>query len=47
MFELENNRLLEVNLNGRVWSKMGSMIAYRGNIRFQREGMLDHGLATC
>jgi uncharacterized protein (AIM24 family) len=46
IFELESNRLLEINLNGLVWTKMGSMVAYRGNIRFKREGMLDHGLGN-
>lgn len=44
MFELESERLLEINLNGRVWTKMGSMVAYRGQIKFTREGMLEHGL---
>lgn len=43
-FELETDRLLEVNLNGQVWAKAGSMISYEGNIRFEREGMLEHGL---
>ena len=46
LFELESNRMLEINLNGQVWTKMGSMVAYRGNIRFQREGMLDHGIGN-
>ncbi|MBH8591595.1 hypothetical protein I8U27_09175 [Paenactinomyces guangxiensis] len=36
-FELENPRTLEVNLNGQVWAKMGSMIAYNGNIKFKRD----------
>lgn len=45
-FELETDRLLEVNLNGRVWTKMGSMVAYNGQIKFTREGMLEHGLGT-
>jgi uncharacterized protein (AIM24 family) len=44
LFELESERMLEVNLNGRVWTKMGSMVAYTGDIRFTREGMLEHGL---
>ncbi len=44
LFELESERLLEVNLNGRVWTKMGSMVAYRGEVNFSREGMLEHGL---
>jgi uncharacterized protein (AIM24 family) len=44
LFELESARLLEINLNGRVWTKMGSMVAYRGQVRFTREGMLEHGV---
>lgn len=44
-FELENPYLLEVNLNGRVWAKLGSMIGYVGDIKFEREGMLEGGLA--
>ncbi|KYG58408.1 AIM24 family protein [Planococcus maritimus] len=43
-FELETERLLEVNLDGQVWAKAGSMISYEGNIKFEREGMLEHGL---
>jgi len=43
-FELESSRMLEVNLDGRVWMKAGSMIAYRGDIKFTREGILEHGL---
>ena len=44
LFELESPRMLEVNLNGMVWTKMGSMIAYNGAIKFTREGMMEHGL---
>ena len=43
-FELERDRMLEVNLEGMVWSKMGSMVAYRGDIKFTREGVLEHGI---
>ncbi|WP_404457881.1 AIM24 family protein [Sutcliffiella horikoshii] len=43
LFELETERILEVNLNGDIWAKMGSMISYEGAIKFQREGMLEHG----
>lgn len=43
-FELESPYMLEVNLNGMVWTKMGSMIAYVGNIKFVREGILENGL---
>ncbi len=44
LFELESDRLLEVNLDGVVWTKMGAMVAYRGDVRFTREGMLEHGI---
>jgi uncharacterized protein (AIM24 family) len=44
LFEMESERLLEANLNGRLWIKMGAMVAYRGDIRFTREGLLEHGL---
>lgn len=44
VFELENERMLEINLNGAIWTKMGSMIGYRGNIKFTREGILEHGI---
>ncbi len=46
LFELETPRLLEVNLNGRINTKMGSMVAYRGQIKFTREKMLDQGLGN-
>ncbi len=43
-FELETPRMLEVNLAGRVWAKSGAMITYNGQIKFEREGILEHGL---
>ena len=46
LFEMESERLLEVNLNGMIWTKTGSMVAYLGNIRFTREGLLEHGMGT-
>jgi uncharacterized protein (AIM24 family) len=43
-WELENQRILEVKLfNQRLWCKAGSMIAYRGQVQFRREGVLEHG----
>lgn len=45
-FQLESDRMLEVNLNGDVWCKAGSMVAYVGGIKFEREGMLDRGLGN-
>jgi len=46
VFELESSHLLEVKLNGRVWAKAGSMVAYRGNVDFKRQGMMEQGLGT-
>jgi uncharacterized protein (AIM24 family) len=43
-FELESSHMLEVNLDGRVWAKVGAMIGYVGGIRFTREGLLEHGV---
>ncbi|MEH7085803.1 AIM24 family protein [Neobacillus drentensis] len=45
-FELETPRMLEVNLDGQVWAKAGSMVSYQGQMKFVREGMLEHGLGT-
>jgi len=50
VFELESERVLEIHLGGAspdmVWMKMGAMIAYRGAIKFEREGMLEQGLGN-
>jgi len=43
-FELESSHLLEVKLNGRVWSKAGSMVAYQGAVKFIRQGVMEQGL---
>lgn len=43
-FEIENPYVLEINLQGRVWTKMGAMIGYVGGVRFTREGALEHGM---
>ncbi|MEQ1826749.1 MAG: AIM24 family protein [Pirellula sp.] len=45
-FELENDRFLEVNLNGNVWTKTGSMVAYNGQIKFERERILEQGIGN-
>ena len=46
LFELESERMLELNLDGMVWTKMGSMIAYRGDVKFTREGIMEQGLGN-
>lgn len=45
-FELESPHLLEVKLGGRAWAKAGSMVAYRGGVKFTRQGMLEQGLGN-
>ncbi|GGN46806.1 AIM24 family protein [Deinococcus daejeonensis] len=40
VFELESSKMLEVKVNGRVWSKLGAMVAYKGRLDFQRASTL-------
>jgi uncharacterized protein (AIM24 family) len=44
VFELEGAHMLEAHVDGRVWSKLGAMVAYRGNLKFVREGALEGGV---
>ncbi|MGJ8673182.1 AIM24 family protein [Rubritalea sp.] len=46
LFELETPRMLELNLNGRINTKLGSMVSYRGKVKFTREGILDQGVGN-
>lgn len=46
VFELESPRMLELNLNGMIWTKMGSMVSYRGQVKFTREGVLEQGIGN-
>ncbi len=46
VFELESDRMLEVHVKGRIWSKLGAMVAYRGELTFKREGMLEGGIGN-
>jgi uncharacterized protein (AIM24 family) len=45
-FQLENPRMLEVNLDSMVWIKAGAMVAYVGQIKFTREGLLEQGVGS-
>ncbi len=45
-FQLENDRMLEINLDGDIWTKTGSMVAYVGAIKFSREGILERGVGN-
>lgn len=47
LFEHENERMLEINLNGTVWMKTGAMGAYRGDVKFTREGIMEHRRRRC
>lgn len=46
VFELESDRMLDINLNGSVWIKMGAMIAYTGEVKFEREGIFEQGIGN-
>jgi uncharacterized protein (AIM24 family) len=43
-FVKETSELLEVNLDGRVWARVGSMVAYVGDVEFERESALEGGI---
>ncbi len=45
-FELETPHTLEVNLNGKVWTKAGAMVAYTGDVKFERASMMAGGLSN-
>ena len=46
-FELEKDYILELNIrNQTVMIKKGAMIAYDGNVKFEREGLLSKGVAN-
>lgn len=44
VFEIENKSTLQINLSGMVYAKAGSMVAYRGNIKFSRKSAFEDGL---
>ena len=44
IFELENHYLLDVNLDGKIWAKLGSMVAYTGDVRFKKQSSLEGGV---
>jgi len=50
LFELENARMLEVNLGHggttMIWMKVGAMVAFIGNIKFLREGIMEQGIGN-
>lgn len=45
-FELENEHLLEVRLNGLVWAKSGAMVARTGQVKFTRQGLMEQGIGN-
>ena len=44
-FAKETSEMLEVNLGGRAWARVGSMIAYTGKVNFERESSLAGGIS--
>lgn len=47
LFELETEHMLELNLNNQmIMLKSGAMVAYAGNIKFTREGILSKGIGN-
>ncbi|WP_417737791.1 AIM24 family protein [Rosistilla oblonga] len=46
LFELESDRMLDINLDGDVWIKLGAMVAYTGQVKFEREGILSRGIGN-
>jgi uncharacterized protein (AIM24 family) len=45
-FAKETSELLEVNVSGRAWARVGSMIAYTGNVNFERESAFSGGISN-
>lgn len=46
-FQLESPYMLELNIsNQTVMLKKGAMVAYAGNVKFEREGMLSKGIGN-
>ena len=46
-FELENKYMLEINIQNQTVSiKRGAMVAYDGQVKFKREGILDKGVGN-
>lgn len=45
-FELESSHLLEVRVDGMLWSKAGAMVARKGGVKFSRQGLREQGLGN-
>ena len=35
---------MNINVDGKVWAKKGSMVAYSGGLKFKKEGTFEHGI---
>lgn len=46
LFELETARMLELIFDGSIWTKMGTMVSCRGNLRLTREGIMVRGVGN-
>ena len=45
-FAQETPEVLGVNLDGRAWARVGAMVAYTGDVTFEREGVFEGGLTN-
>ncbi len=45
VFHKASERMVEATVEGSLWTRTGSMVAYRGDINFRREGITEHGVA--
>lgn len=43
-FHAESSRILEARIDGTMWTRLGAMVAYRGEVSFQRAGVLEKGV---
>ena len=46
VFEAETARMLELNLDGSIWTEMRAMVAFRRDARFNRLGIIDRGVVN-
>lgn len=43
-FSTETSRILEAHIDGRIWARLGAMVAYRGDLTFEHAGFREKGI---
>ncbi len=46
VFEKESDYMLKIWVDHKVWIKTGAMVAYKGNLKFAREGFFENGVGN-